>query len=251
MKHIISLLAFSSMLVFLSCSTDYEGNVGGASDPNYCNAPDSVSDTDAGAMSVLPLSDAQKAEYKEGCEIYVVKCANCHMLDGVTINASVDLADHGNVNESLCPTCEEHSVLLAKINATMPPERGKSKPLSTTDSAKVATYIRANFYSDITPLNDETNNPLNTGSVGGTQYNTYCSGCHGLDGQGDTNFPNPMTEYTVDRQTLIGKIDGTGLGLSGYSQGTDLSMTVFAGNPADLDADAIADYMNATFNYGW
>ncbi|MCJ8314485.1 MAG: c-type cytochrome [Saccharospirillaceae bacterium] len=258
MKQIISLLALSLTLVFLSCSTDYEGHVGGASDPDYCNAPDSILDTDQGIESPYPLSTFEKATYTAGCEIYVVKCANCHMLDGATLNAGLDLNDAADdaTPDKNCATCEAHTWLQNTIQTTMPPERADSTYLSVDDSAKVATYIRANFYNDMTPPNDtepenlpESMRPTEgiVNVLGEQLYIVNCSGCHGDEGQGTFIFDNQMTNYTVDKQTLLGKITGSNLGLSGYGSPDD--PMEFGKNSADYSADAIAEYMNESFDY--
>jgi len=259
MKYIHSLLALSFALVFLSCGTEYEGNVGGASDPTYCVAPESVSDTDEGITSPLFLSNVDKAAYTSGCEIYLVKCATCHMLDGDTISESLDLNNpvDGATIDSVCATCEAHSWLSDKISTSMPPERGESKFLTIEDSAKVATYLRAKFYSDITPSNDT--EPANLPESmrpdedlenveGFALYKSKsCEACHGDEGQGTGLFNKPMTFYTTDRNTLISKLKNGGSDPV-YTESNDTEMPQ-GQTLTDVEYGQIADYMEEAFDY--
>ncbi|BCE02311.1 c-type cytochrome [Marinicellulosiphila megalodicopiae] len=263
MKHVISFLAISSMLVFLSCSPEYEGNVGGASDPNYCKAPISVQDTSEARDMLFDLPDTvSSVDYSVGCKTYVEKCANCHMLDGMALNKSLALGDATAIHESagydtLCESCEIGKNLGPRIAIDMPPKRGDSVPLSLTEAEKVSVYIRAKFYNDITPSNDEI--PANLPesmrpdesivNVRGRElYNdNNCAACHGSNGRSGI-YGKPMTEYTIDKVTLIGKLDGTKLNtIAGYGSPDDIMNE--GGSPADNDD--IAEYMNEAFDYGW
>jgi cbb3-type cytochrome c oxidase subunit III len=170
----------------------------------------------APAVSADQVAGARTPEALSGAELFTAKCSVCHQPTGLGTALFPPLAGNPVV------TAGDPSAMIAVIvngragpltvngktfNGQMPTWKGQ---LTNSDIASVATYVRAAWGNNASPVTEEqvaaAGSPVSA-QVGAAVFSKNCAACHGANGQGGigpalaenphVNIANPTAMLTT------------------------------------------------------